>query len=158
MLQPAGTRPVLRAASPHCGLGPVAGLTLPQIHPAITLRPTAHSAFSTVWSPSMNKLQRTDRRRKAQRREARQLAQGQSQDRPHLFQDLQGAPTSLPTQASSCCSYPIALVSHQTGSHSIQAQGPGRDLTKLVMIQVNPRAKEPTHTEQLLQAHSCDFI
>lgn len=107
MLQPAGTRPVLRAASPHCGLGPVAGLTLPQIHPAITPRPTAHSAFSTVWSPSVNKLQCTDRRRKAQRREARQRAQGQSQDRPNLFRDLQGAPTSLPAQASS-----LLLLSH----------------------------------------------
>lgn len=65
-----------------------------------------------------------------------------------------GPPPPSQLRPHLCCSYPIALVSHQTGSHSIQAQGPGRDLTKLVMIQVNPGAKESTHTEQLLQTHS----
>lgn len=52
--------------------------------PAITPRPTDHSAFSTFWSLLMIGLPCTDGRRRVQRREARQLVKGQSQDRSNL--------------------------------------------------------------------------
>lgn len=69
------SRPGLRAAAPHWGLGPGAQLKPPQVHPAIIPRPTDHSAFSTFWSLLMIRLPCTDGRT-VQRGEARQLVQG----------------------------------------------------------------------------------
>lgn len=134
------------------------GLPLSPIHPAMTPKAYCPLSIFHFLETLMIKLQCTDGRRKAQRGQA-------TCPRPHrieigLVLRSAEAPISLPAQASSLLLLSHVLVSHQADSHSIQPQGPGLDLTKPVMVQRNPGAKQPRHSEHLLHnrhVHATSF-